>query len=207
MKSKKPASLIITIAIMIIAIAGFSAFAARSALKDLFSPPTTTESSQSERDPDDPESIETSQIESQTTDAVSSATAEPSAQPGTTDATSSATPRQTVTNGSVDTVSSATARPDDDDDEDDDEDDENDDDRDSDDDRHLISADQAKAIALAYAGSQAAILEIELEDDYPPAYSIDLVVDRQKIELKIHAITGAILDYHRENEDDGADQD
>lgn len=44
-------------------------------------------------------------------------------------------------------------------------------------------------------------LDIEIDDDNPPAYELEFEYDGNKYEITIHAISGAILDYERESLD------
>ena len=113
--------------------------------------------------------------------------------------TSSATPRSSGQPAGPDATSSATPQSSGNDE--DDEDDRDEDDRSDDYANQFIGADQAKSIALAHAGNGAVIKSVELEDDYPPVYKIDVRIGDEEFELKIHAVTGALLEESREDDD------
>ena len=72
----------------------------------------------------------------------------------------------------------------------------------------LLAKNDAIAIALAHVGD-GTIVEIDLKsEDNPPLYDIKLIAGGYKYEIKIHAITGAVLDLEKErveNADDSAD--
>jgi uncharacterized membrane protein YkoI len=63
----------------------------------------------------------------------------------------------------------------------------------------LITAEQAKAIALSQFDSNVSVLEVENHtDDSPPHYELELTDGYYDYALKIHAVTGAVIDYERE---------
>lgn len=104
----------------------------------------------------------------------------------------------TVTSPSVDVVAQATATQPDGDDDDEDDDDE-DDDRIIDPSIQLITKNAAAAIALAQVGN-GTVVEIELDgDDNPPLYKIKLIAGNIEYDIKVHAVTGALLDLEKES--------
>lgn len=65
-----------------------------------------------------------------------------------------------------------------------------------------ISKDEAIAIALKRVGSGARLVEIESDlDDNPPKYEIELILGNYEYEIEIHAITGAIIDFDKDEID------
>ena len=100
---------------------------------------------------------------------------------------------------------------DDNDDDDDDADDDDDDDRINKKDNTQISKpvvevkyitkEKAIQIAIARIGSNATLEEIEFDKgDNPPKYEIEMYDDKYEYEIEIHAITGAVLDFEREED-------
>jgi uncharacterized membrane protein YkoI len=137
-----------------------------------------------------------------TVDTVASATqtgTEPTGTTGTVDTVASATQtgtKPTGTTGTVDTVASATQTNNDEDADDDDD--------GEDEDQYsvsgqIISAAKARSIAITRVGEAAVIRKIELDyEDYPPVYSIELVLGNEQYQLEIHAVTSAILEFRHE---------
>lgn len=72
----------------------------------------------------------------------------------------------------------------------------------------LLSKTDVIAIAQAQVGV-GTVIEIELDrEDNPPLYDIKLIAGGYKYELKVHAVTGALLDLEKErieSTDDSAD--
>ena len=63
----------------------------------------------------------------------------------------------------------------------------------------LITPGQAESVALAQFEGDAQILEIENHTgDNPPHYEIELTDGNYEYSLKIHAVTGAIIDFEKE---------
>ena len=63
-----------------------------------------------------------------------------------------------------------------------------------------LTPDQAAAIALERIGSQARLISIEQDtDDNPPIYEIRAADQNYGYEIEVHAITGAILDFEKED--------
>ena len=63
----------------------------------------------------------------------------------------------------------------------------------------LITPGQAESIALAQLEGDASILEIENHTgDNPPHYELELTDGSYEYSLKIHAVTGAIIDFEKE---------
>ncbi len=64
-----------------------------------------------------------------------------------------------------------------------------------------ITKEAAFKIALDRIGKSATLDEIEFEkDDNPPKYEIEMYDDKYEYEFEIHAITGAILEYERDED-------
>ena len=73
-----------------------------------------------------------------------------------------------------------------------------------------ITPDQAAAIAMARIGAQARLISIDQDtDDNPPVYEIRAADQNYSYEIEVHAITGAILDFEKEEieEDDESETD
>ena len=68
-------------------------------------------------------------------------------------------------------------------------------------DTKYITKEKAIEIALAKIGSKAVLDEIEFEqDDNPPKYEIEMYDDKYEYEIEIHAITGAVLEFERDED-------
>lgn len=66
----------------------------------------------------------------------------------------------------------------------------------------LITPGQAESIALAQLEGDVQILEIENHTgDNPPHYELELTDGNYEYSLKIHAVTGAIIDFEKEGTD------
>lgn len=64
-----------------------------------------------------------------------------------------------------------------------------------------ITKEKAIEIALAKIGTKAILEEIEFEkDDNPPIYEIEMYDEDYEYEIEIHAISGAILEYERQED-------
>lgn len=64
-----------------------------------------------------------------------------------------------------------------------------------------ITKEKAIQIAIARIGSNATLEEIEFDKgDNPPKYEIEMYDDKYEYEIEIHAITGAVLDFEREED-------
>lgn len=64
-----------------------------------------------------------------------------------------------------------------------------------------ITEKKAIEIALAKIGSKATLQEIDFEkNDNPPKYEIEMHDDKYEYEIEIHAITGAILEFERDED-------
>lgn len=64
-----------------------------------------------------------------------------------------------------------------------------------------ISKETAIKIALKKIGKSANLDEIEFEkDDNPPSYEIEMYDDKYEYEIKVHAISGAILEFERDED-------
>jgi uncharacterized membrane protein YkoI len=177
---------------------GISVMAARRANEQRITNGTylageSEEQTESEQpDLDDSTSITSQNTSEQTTEGTTE---------GTT-VTETAGPTETTT----DVTAAATTKPSgSNDDRDDDQDEESDDDKDvaqSDPNTLLITPDAAKAIAIARIGGDAKILELDLESkDNPPIYDIELIAGGFKYEIKIHAVTGAVIDQEKATDD------
>lgn len=65
-----------------------------------------------------------------------------------------------------------------------------------------ISKDEAISIGLKKVGNQSILVEIESDlDDNPPKYELEIILGAYEYELEIHAITGAIIDFERDEID------
>jgi uncharacterized membrane protein YkoI len=65
-----------------------------------------------------------------------------------------------------------------------------------------ISQETAKKIAVDHVGSGSKIRSFEEElDDSPPKFEIELEHGNYQYDLEIHAITGAIIDFEREEKE------
>lgn len=189
--SKKPLlPLIVTVAVLFLAASGLSVFAAKTIAQNR----AATKSASSERLTEagdlvlneDIEENDIGESEAEESEATESETAESQDVEETTptiDTTASATiPYET---GLIDN-----------DDEDSDDQDEN---EPTEIVNQMISLDAAKAIALAQVGSDAVIIEAELDDeDNPPKYEITLIAGGYEYEIEIHAVTGSIIEMERE---------
>jgi uncharacterized membrane protein YkoI len=116
--------------------------------------------------------------------------------------TETAVPAETTT----DVTAAATTKPSgSNDDRDDDQDEKSDDDKDvaqSNPNIKLITPDAAKAIAIDQIGADAKIIDFCLEsEDNPPIYDIELSAGGFKYEIKIHAVTGAVIDQEKATDD------
>jgi uncharacterized membrane protein YkoI len=66
-----------------------------------------------------------------------------------------------------------------------------------------LSESQAAAYARERVGDESRLLSISAEfEDNPPVYEIVLALGTYRYELEIHAITGAILEYERSNDEE-----
>lgn len=189
--SKKPLlPLIVTVTVLFLAASGLSVFAAKAIAQNR----AATKSASSERlteagDLDLNEDIDENDIEeseAEESEVSESETAE--------------SPDVEETTPTIDTTASATIPYEtglvDDEGEDNDDQDENEPSEFS---NQLISLDAAKSIALAQVGSDAVILEAELDaEDNPPKYEITLIAGGYEYEIEIHAVTGAIIEMERE---------
>lgn len=64
-----------------------------------------------------------------------------------------------------------------------------------------ITKEKAIEIALAKIGTKAILEEIKFEkDDNPPKYELEMYDDKHEYEIEIHAITGAVLKFEREED-------
>ena len=69
-------------------------------------------------------------------------------------------------------------------------------------DARLITEADARNIAVAAIGNTAYVKEVEFElDDYPPVYDVKLLYGGKEYKIEIHAVTGAILDVERDEDD------
>ncbi len=65
-----------------------------------------------------------------------------------------------------------------------------------------ISAGQAEAIALALVCPQGQVVKSSFEsDENPLSYEVSVICDGQRYEIKIHAVTGAVIEYEKDDED------
>lgn len=66
-----------------------------------------------------------------------------------------------------------------------------------------ISEDKAKEIAINKVGNGAKLIKIKSKfNDNPPKYELELILGNYEYELEVHAITGAIIDFKKEDIDD-----
>lgn len=71
-----------------------------------------------------------------------------------------------------------------------------------------LSVERIKGIAIAQVGGQARILSIHQEtDDNPPVFELELQDDTYRYSLEIHAVTGAVLEFEREDHSEDDDDD
>lgn len=65
-----------------------------------------------------------------------------------------------------------------------------------------ISKDEAIEIGLKKIGIGAILVEIDVElDDNPPKYELEIILGNYEYELEIHAITGAVIDFEKDEID------
>lgn len=68
----------------------------------------------------------------------------------------------------------------------------------------LLTAEQARIIALDQFDSDVRVLEQENHtEDNPPHYEFELTDGHYDYDLKIHAVTGAVIDYEKEPVESG----
>jgi|LFRM01.1.fsa_nt_gb hypothetical protein len=66
-----------------------------------------------------------------------------------------------------------------------------------------ITKDQAIQIGINKVGDGAKLIEIESDlDDNPPKYELEIQLGNYEYELEIHAITGSIIDFEKDEIDD-----
>lgn len=66
-----------------------------------------------------------------------------------------------------------------------------------------ISKDEATKIGIKKVGNGAKLKKIEADlDDNPPKYELEITLGKYKYELEIHAITGAVIDFEKDEKDD-----
>ena len=66
-----------------------------------------------------------------------------------------------------------------------------------------ISKEQAMEIGINKVGKGAKLILIESDlDNNPPKYELEIILDNYEYELEIHAITGAIIDFDKDEIDD-----
>lgn len=67
----------------------------------------------------------------------------------------------------------------------------------------FISSEEAIKIGKNKVGVEAKLMKVEADlDDNPPKYNIELVLGNYEYELEIHAITGAVIDFEKDEMDD-----
>lgn len=67
----------------------------------------------------------------------------------------------------------------------------------------FISSEEAIRIGKNKVGADSKLIKMEADlDDNPPKYNIELVLGNYEYELEIHAITGAVIDFERDEIDD-----
>lgn len=67
----------------------------------------------------------------------------------------------------------------------------------------FISSEEAIKIGKNKVGAEAKLMKVEADlDDNPPKYNIELVLGNYEYELEIHAITGAVIDFEKDEIDD-----
>lgn len=65
-----------------------------------------------------------------------------------------------------------------------------------------ITKAKAIEIAIAKVGDGAKVIEVEEDlDDNPPKYEIELILGAYEYDVEIHAITGAIIDFDKDDLD------
>lgn len=65
-----------------------------------------------------------------------------------------------------------------------------------------ISKERAIEIAIAKVGDGARVMEVDADlEDNPPKYEIELILGVYEYEVEIHAITGAIIDFDKDDLD------
>jgi hypothetical protein len=70
-------------------------------------------------------------------------------------------------------------------------------------DSEFISTDKAQQIAVDYVGHSSSVVSIVPDfTENPPVYDLELVDTHYEYWIKIHAITGAILEFEKEEIDD-----
>lgn len=66
-----------------------------------------------------------------------------------------------------------------------------------------ISTDEATKIGLNKVGKGAKLIKIKSDlDDNPPKYKLEILLEKYEYEIEIHAITGAIIDFEKDEVDD-----
>ena len=66
-----------------------------------------------------------------------------------------------------------------------------------------ISKDEATKIGLNKVGPGAKLIKIKSDlDDNPPKYDLKIILGNYEYEIEIHAITGALIDFEKEEVDD-----
>lgn len=66
-----------------------------------------------------------------------------------------------------------------------------------------ITKEQAIEIAINKVGAGAKLIEIESDlDDNPPKYELEIQLGNYEYEIEIHAITGSIIDFEKDEIDD-----
>lgn len=66
-----------------------------------------------------------------------------------------------------------------------------------------ISTDEATKIGLNKVGDGAKLIKIESDlDDNPPKYNLEIILGNYEYEIEIHAITGAIIDFEKDEVED-----
>lgn len=65
-----------------------------------------------------------------------------------------------------------------------------------------LSVEKAIEIAVSKVGSGARVVEVDTSlDDNPPKYEVELILGAYEYEVEIHAITGAIIDFDKDDLD------
>ena len=65
-----------------------------------------------------------------------------------------------------------------------------------------ISADEAIKIGVNKVGEGAELIKIESDlDDNPPKYELEIILGNYEYEIEIHAITGAVIDFEKDELD------
>lgn len=66
-----------------------------------------------------------------------------------------------------------------------------------------ISKDEATEIGLNKVGNGAKLIKIKSDfDDNPPKYDLKIILGNYEYEIEVHAITGAVIDFEKEEIDD-----